>query len=426
VAKCTPVSILGTKKTFCRITSGFQFSLGISKNGETWSWGLNDYGQLGDSNTTNVLTPISVWGNKKTFCQITTGHYTSIGIDKNGQVWSWGSNVYGEIGDNTTTSKCTPVSILGNKKTFCQITGAYNHTLGIDKNGQIWSWGRNDYGQLGDNTKISKCTPVSILGNKKTFCQIDTGGQNTVNFGKHSSGIDKNGQIWTWGINPYGGLGDNSTTSRLTPVSILGNKKTFCSLSDGNFYMFGIDKNGQIWSWGYNAYGQLGDNSVVSRLTPVSILGTKKTFCKINSSNYTSLAIDKNGQVWGWGYNKCGNIGDNSVTCRSTPVSILGNKKTFCDIANSSNMSFGLDKNGQVWAWGGGILGNNQMTIISQKTPVSIHGAKKTFCKISGGYLFVVGIEKNGQVWGWSDNTYGQLGTYNNITSRLTPVRVCF
>ncbi len=119
-----------------------------------------------------------------------------------------------------------PVSILGALKTFCQITGELQHSSVIDKNGLVWSWGYNNYGQLGINSTTAKSTPVSILGNKKTFCQIDCGNL-------YSLAIDYMGQVWSWGYNQYGQLGINSTTAKSTPVSILGNKKTFCQISFG-------------------------------------------------------------------------------------------------------------------------------------------------------------------------------------------------
>ena len=80
-------------------------------------------------------------------------------------------------------------------------------------------------------------------------------------------------------------------------------------------------KNGTVWGWGYNIYGQLGDNSVTSRLTPVSILGVNKTFCSIAGFNH-SLGLDKDGRVWGWGYNNSGQLGDNNTPYKQTPVMI--------------------------------------------------------------------------------------------------------
>jgi alpha-tubulin suppressor-like RCC1 family protein len=345
------------------------FISGLS--GRAWGWGNNNTGQLGDNSTTSRRTPVSVLGAAKTFCKISASVCHTIAIDKNGRVWAWGWNVVGQLGDNSTATKLTPVSVLGAAKTFCQIASGRVHTLAIEKNGRVWAWGFNSVGQLGDNTIISKNTPVSILGAAKTFCKISAGSSHTL-------AIDKNGRVWAWGNNSAGQLGDNSTTSKLTPVSVLGAAKTFCQIQSGDFHAVALDKNGRVWAWGLNDLGQLGDNSITNRCTPVSIAGAAKTFCKIASSGKNTVAIDKNGRVWTWGDNTFGQLGDNSVTSRLTPVSVLGAAKTFCQIA-SGYSDFGeghtlaIEKDGKVWAWGGnsrGQLGNNSVT--STRTPVRV------------------------------------------------------
>ena len=349
--------------------NGYGHTIGLDDNGQMWSWGYNYYGQLGINTSLyiNKCTPVSILGVKKTFCKIAAGYNLSFGIDKDGLVWGWGYNSNGPLGINSTVNKCTPVSILGAKKTFCEISCLYNtNTMGLDKNGQVWCWGDNWKGQLGINSTVNQCTPVSILGSKKTFCKISAGYY-------LSFGIDKDGLVWGWGYGSRGQLGINSTVNKCTPVSILGAKKTFCTINSNNRVTLGLDKNGQLWGWGYNNKGQLGDNTVISRLTPVSILGTKKTFCAISIGNSSSLGIDNTGQVWGWGYNNYGQLGDNSTTNKCTPVSIMGAKKTFCTISIGNSHSIGLDKDGHVWGWGYNGIGQlGDKTIISKRTPVRV------------------------------------------------------
>jgi hypothetical protein len=168
----------------------------------------------------------------------------------------------------------------------------------------------------------------------------------------------------------------------------------------------------------------LGNNATLSQLTPVSVLGTTKTFCQITDGLAHTLALDKNGRAWGWGYNAFGGLGNNATLSQRTPVSVLGTVKTFCQIAGGGAHTVALDKNGRAWAWGDnrvGQLGNN--TIISQLTPVSVVGTTKTFCKIAGGSCHIIAVDKNGRVWGWGSNASGQLG--DNSGDKLTPVRVC-
>jgi alpha-tubulin suppressor-like RCC1 family protein len=341
-------------------------------------------------------------------------------VDGIGTAWAWGTNSNGKLGDATLTIRYTPVSVVGTVKTFCKINAGEFHSVAVDKNGQAWAWGNNGNGRLGDNTTTSRLTPVSVAGTVKTFCSIAAGGA-------HSVAVDKNGQAWAWGSLSNGQLGINvgGFTSRRTPVAVVGVTKTFCSISAGRFFSVAIDKNGQAWGWGQNGAGTLGDNTTTQRNTPVSVAGLSKTFCKISAGVFLHVvAIDKNGQAWGWGSNADGQLGDNSETHRNTPVSVAGLSKTFCEISAGGNHSVAVDKNGQVWSWGSntnGELGNDTNT--STATPVSIAGATKTFCRIAAGNMYSVAIDKDGNPWAWG--RAGLLGDNTTSVSQNTPVRVC-
>jgi alpha-tubulin suppressor-like RCC1 family protein len=357
--------------------------------------------------------------------QVGGGAFHSVYLNNSGKTFGWGANNLLQLGTNadpfigSIPDETTPVSVCGTAKTFCKISAGYAHTIAVDKNGRAWSWGQNNYGQLGDNSITCRATPVSIRGAAKTFCQIAAG------VDSHVLGIDKDGRVWAWGNNSRGQLGDNSQVSKRTPISVLGAVKTFCQISAGGQFSLAIDKNGKAWAWGYNLAGQLGDNTITSRFTPVAVLGATKTFCKIYAANNYSIAIDKNGRAWAWGINSGGQLGDNTTTSRRTPVSVAGVTKTFCHVSVGANHTVAIDKNGQAWGWGlnfTGQLGDNSTA--SRRTPVSVVGASKTFCQIALGYSHTIAIDKNGNVWAWGLNTDGQLGD-NSTTSRLTPVRVC-
>ena len=396
------------------ISAGWGHLVVVDKNKRSLSWGYNVRGQLGDNSTTDRNTPVSIAGTTKTFCHISAGEYASIAIDKNGRAWGWGVNGYGQIGDNTITQRNTPVSVVGAVKTFCKISAGWGHTLAIDKNGRAWGWGYNYAGAIGDNSIGNRLTPVSVVGSVKTFCEISGGSF-------YSLGLDKNGRAWAWGVNASGQLGDNSTTSRRTPVSVAGTVKTFCKISAGAYYhSLALDSNGVAWAWGYNLNGQLGNNSTASRSTPARVGGQVKTFCKISAGASFSLALDKNGRAWGWGLNSSAQLGDNSKVQRQTPVSVLGAVKTFCSIAAGDLHSLAIEKNGKMWAWGStlnGQLGNNIKGVNTERTPVSVAGAVKTFCAIAGNARRAAALDKNGKVWSWGDISYStNLPTNINAT----------
>jgi alpha-tubulin suppressor-like RCC1 family protein len=421
-ARTTPVSVAGAVKTFCEISAGgqntlYHFTLAIDKNGAAWGWGSIFGAFLGDGSASRRTTPMSVRGNTRTFCKIFLAANHTISIDKGGRLWAWGNNDYSQLGDTTTTSRATPISVRGAVKTFCQIATGDFRTLAIDRTGRVWGWGNGYAGAIGTGNTFNYNTPVSIAGTVKTFCQISSGQYNSL-------AIDKNGRAWAWGDNGFGQLGDNSITQRCTPVSVAGAAKTFCKIDGGNNHVLAIDRTGRVWAWGANNFGQLGNNAFVSQRTPVSILGATKTFCHISGGVSHSLGIDKNGRAWAWGQGANGGLGNNSTANVCTPVSVLGGVKTFCKISGGQNFSVAIDKNGRVWAWGAnssGQLGDD--TLLSKNTPVSVRGAVKTFCEIMTGTAHVIAIDKNGRAWAWGSDSSGQLG--QNTMNRLTPVRIC-
>ena len=473
----TPIKVYGNK-TFCNIASSLSFRLSVSaldKNGKAWAWGNNELGQLGNNSQTVASTPVAVYGNK-TFCQIVINEFGTAALDKNGKAWAWGAPAI--LGNNSPNFspvylKTTPVEVHGSK-TFCKISAAYDNMLAIDKYGKIWAWGYNSVGQIGDGTTNCAKTPVRTLGDR-TFCKISGGGL-------FSFAIDKNGKIWGWGLNNEYNLGNLTLVSSRSPVAVCGCSKTFCEIQaynqvfaiDNNkkiwtwgymgdpdtygklglvnvpgspnrivgnrkynrvvarsFHSLALDLNGLVWGWGTQTNGVLGDNTTETRILPVSIEGQRKTFCKIASCDSFSAAIDKYGKVWTWGSNGTGQLGDGTTESKKTPifVSALGDK-TFCEIATGRAAGSGtggyclaIDKNGIAWGWGSnqyGNLGNNSN--IGSLSPVQVYG-NKTFCKITGNSYQVMALDKNGKIWGWGTNINFALGQ-NDTTSRITPVQI--
>lgn len=413
IQRYTPVSVVGAVKTFCKISLAVNTTLAIDKNGKLWAWGSGFHGQTGRDTTGAVCTPVAVCGANKTFCEIGNGSTVSFAVDKNGKLWAWGYQFYGELGLDFTLT-WTPISVTTNK-TFCKIAVGFYNASAVDKNGLVFGWGQNPSGDIGNNTTTSRRSPVSIVGATKTFCSISSGQNYTI-------GLDKNGRAWGWGSNLYGNLGDFTAVSKLTPVSVVGAVKTFCQISTGEGHTVALTNAGRAWAWGYNVFGCLGDNTTASKRSPILVLGSTKTFCKIDAGTYYTLAITNTGRVWGWGYNNFGMLGDTTVTRRDTPVALSGTVKTFCQISAGDSHSLAIDKNGRAWAWGlgaNGRLGDN--TTVSKRTPVSVAGAVKTFCKITAGASHSLAIDKNGKLWVWGVNSSGQLGQ-GSYSQFLTPI----
>lgn len=291
-------SIYGQHK-FSYIFSAGYTVFGLDTNSKLWGWGYNStYGAIGDDSSLQRNTPVTVCGNHS-FSLIAP----YLGIDNHNKTWSWGFNYYGVVGDNTVICRKTPVAVCGGH-TFCVISSReWGHSLGIDNKGKAWGWGLNGYGQLGDNTTTYRSTPIAVCGGH-TFCKITSGSA------FNSFALDSKGKAWGWGEGNFGKLGNNSTLAKNTPVAVCGNH-TFCQIATGLNTCGGviaIDNNNKGWWWGIchgNAPWTKTCNS-----TPVAIPGNH-TFCFVSYlGDRTYLLIDNHKQTWGWGYR----ISDSPIT----------------------------------------------------------------------------------------------------------------
>jgi len=359
--------IRATTITAKKINAGNNHSLIIDLSGNLWAWGNNSYGQLGDGTTTRRTSPVQIKSGTK-FNVISGGNSHSLAIDESDNLWAWGNNSYGQLGDGTNTSENTPFQIKAGTK-FTTVAGGYGYSLAIDSSGGLWAWGYNIYGQLGDGTSgtaNNKSTPVPIKAETR-FTSVAAGYY-------HSLAIDWSGNLWAWGYNSYGALGDGTTTNKSTPVQIKSGTK-FATVAAGNSYVYShslaIDLSGNLWVWGDNYYGQLGDGTTTQRNSPVQIKsGTK--FNVVAAGYGHSLAIDNDGNLWAWGRNNYGQFGDGTTTDKSTPVQIKSGTK-FTTVAAGNYYSLAIDNDGNLWAWGDNSYGQfGDGTTTDQNNPKKV------------------------------------------------------
>ena len=259
--------MVGGFTNWCDINTGSQHTLAIRQNGTAWSWGESSDGRLGDNNATvDKSSPVSVVGGFTDWCQISAGNDHSLAVRTNGTAWSWGIGTCGRLGDNTLIAKSSPVSVVGGFTDWCQISAGQCHSLAVRQNGTAWAWGLGLCGRLGDNTVITKSSPVSVVGGFTDWCQISAGCI-------HSLATRTNGTAWAWGEGGSGKLGNNGVTDRSSPISVVGGFTDWCQVSAGSPSSSGVRTNGTLWTWGCNNYGQLGDNTTVSKSSPVSVVG---------------------------------------------------------------------------------------------------------------------------------------------------------
>ena len=315
------------------VSGGMYHTAALDSDGKVYAWGWNDYGQLGDNSNTESHVPVEVDASDalsgKTITAIAAGYYHTIALDSEGKVYAWGDNGYGQLGNNSTTHSNIPVAVnisgVLSGKTITAIAAGTFHTVALDSDEKIYAWGWNKFGQLGDNTTTNSNVPIAVntsgVLSGKTITVIAAGCRHTV-------ALDSDGKVYAWGDNEYGQLGDNSTSDSHVPTSGVLSDKTITAIATGVFHTVALDSDGKIYAWGANAYGQLGDNSTTRSHVPVEVVASGvlsgKTITAIATGHYHTLALDSEGKVYTWGYNNYGQLGDNSTTNSSVPVKVLG------------------------------------------------------------------------------------------------------
>lgn len=356
--------------------------------GVIWGFGFNNSGELGDKTTVSKCSPVSVIGGFTDWCQINSGGGHSIAI-RNGTLWTWGAGGSGQLGDGTTVNKSSPVSVIGGFTDWCQISSGQSHSSVVRTNGTLWVWGNNSSGQLGINSTTDRSSPTSVIGGFTDWYQAASGATHTL-------AIRQNGTLWAWGNNGQGRLGRNSTAASSSPVSVVGGFADWCQVSAGCAHSAAIRTNGTLWTWGCAANGILGTNSTVSRSSPTCVVGFSD-WCQVSLGLCNSAAIRTNGSLWTWGSNNVGQLGVNTTVARSSPVSVVGGFTDWCQVSFSigSTHVSALRTNGTLWSWGSGTSGRlGDGTAANRSSPVSEVGGFTDWYQISAGGGQTLGIRR--------------------------------
>ena len=331
-----------------------------------------------------------------------------------GALFSWGQGQNGVLGLNDNVSRSSPVQVGSDQSWENLGVHGRRYASGgaVKSDGTLWMWGRNSSGGLGQNDTIQRSSPVQIPGTSwdKFSVSIDKG-----------ASIKTDGTLWTWGNGNKGGLGVNSRTYYSSPVQVPGT--TWKQISLGGSHVTATKTDGTLWGWGNNTSGQLGLSNKTQYSSPTQVPGTTWNYTWTSDNNVWASKTD--GTLWGFGRNDSGQLAQNNLTEYNSPVQIPG---TWATGSNQIGVGYfyvsAIKTDGTLWAWGTnskGTLGLNDT--VNRSSPVQV-GSDTTWSVVQGGGQATGAIKTDGTLWTWGYNaTAGQLGI-NDIFSKSSPTQV--
>jgi len=316
VDQSSPVLVAGGFTDWESVSGTRETGFGIRSNKELYGWGLNNTGQIGDGTSgINRLSPVTVVGNIS-WAAIASGYELTVALSIDNKAYAWGANNVGQLGDGTTIDRSSPVTVTGGITDWTQLSCGGRTSFGITSEGELYGWGTG----VGDGTAITRSSPVLVAGGINNWKQVSAGA-------RHINAITLDGILYTWGRDPVG-LPDSTLDPVTSPITVVGGITDWDQVDSGNGYSLATRSNGVLYAWGgrgtSNDRGKLGDGTTIDRSSPVTVVGGITDWVDIAAGQQQSAAVRSNGVLYSWGRNDVGQLGDGTTIDRSSPVTVTG------------------------------------------------------------------------------------------------------
>jgi len=354
----------------------------------------------------NEFGEVSGYGN------VSPIYYVPTGLE----LWTWGSNLAGQLGQEDIVSRSSPVQV-GALIDWHEITNGNSHNVAVKTDGTLWTWGYNGLGNLGlgdSGSGTYRSSPVQV--------GALTDWEKVAGNGNHTVTVKTDGTLWTWGRGSNSQLGLEDTANRSSPTQV-GTLTDWQAVFAGQYASMAIKTDGALWAWGQNIRGTLGIGTSTNMSSPIQV-GSLTDWGSVSMGYNHTAAIKTDGTLWTWGDNAYGQLGNGSSGVdMSSPVQV-GSGTSWSKTVCGDQYVLAIKTDGTLWSWGynnNGQLGLGDITDRSSPTQV---GGGTDWDDVGAGSEFAVAIKTNGTAWSWGQNNdYGQLGV-GDLISRSSPVQI--
>lgn len=405
---------------------------------------------------------------------ISAGFDHSLAIDSNGYVWAWGNNNHGQLGRGSIGGSemqpglpgeayWTPARV-NNLSKIVQVSAGYSHSLAVDASGNVWAWGSNALGQLGQgyNNARDYASPVRVLAGAQGGSYLSDIKQASA-YESYSVAVTNGGDVYSWGSNQYGVLGNGEIGSggsggtithkeKVTPIRVLAGAQGggsylsgIAQVSAGYGHVLALTESGDVYSWGNNTHGQLGiglQQGVVgypSQGTPVRVVGGAQggsglsRIKQVSAGLYHSVALSDDGLVYSWGDTQFGELGNGStvgdLSSRNKHSPVRSNVTGITQISAGGYFTLAKNSDDALIVWGSNnfgqlATGSSGGQLNSPARATSIAGVNQVAASKGPNYQWGLAVKSSGEVYGWGNGKYGQLGrgyTYDNSGQWVYP-----
>ena len=274
-------------------------------------------------------------------------------VPSTGTIWSWGGNFLGELGSGSQSERYLPQSVGGLTGVSTISAGGY-FSLAL-KRGRVLSWGENDHGELGlGRFTTSGCSCIerpATIGTLRGITSVSAGYE-------HAMAV-KSGHVFAWGSDDFGELGrvmsyNGHCTCSDIPLEVRG-VSGVRSVAAGSLFSLALTRDGRVWGWGDNSSGQLGNGTMDYTATPTPVRGLRNVIA-IAAGDSHALALKADGSVWSWGLNTDGQLGTGTDCgahqCFSWTAMRVTNLKHIVFISAGAQNSAAIDSSGHLFMWG--------------------------------------------------------------------------